>query len=104
MKDAYSLAGFKWKTMRNDPDAGKRSNIMEIKKPTDPAKLPPFENERDLTYGQEPLTIKFALVMALEDKDTKAPQVRDKTQRRSIEMPFPVLNCLQMFKVEQTNG
>ena len=53
IKKALQGQAFKWKSLVNDPKSGKRSQLMELKKP---ASAPPFENTRNLEPGQEPIT------------------------------------------------
>ena len=50
-----------WKTV----STGKRSQIMELRKPTGEAAndLPAFENPRNLELGKEPVTIKSGMIL-----------------------------------------
>lgn len=57
-KQCLQNVGFKWKTLRNNPETGKRSQIMQLDRPSDPSKVPEFENPRGLQVGMEPLTLK----------------------------------------------
>ena len=64
IKKSLAELKYKWKNMIND-GSGKRSQIMELRKPTGDAAadLPPFENPRNLQLGQEPVTIKSGVIM-----------------------------------------
>lgn len=64
IKKSLAELKYKWKNMIND-GSGKRSQIMELKKPTGEAAadLPSFENPRQLQLGQEPVTIKSGVIM-----------------------------------------
>ena len=62
-KAAFKAVGFKWKSMKNDPVAGTRKELMAIKKPAEG--IPDFENPRNLNPGQEPLTVKAGIILEL---------------------------------------
>lgn len=64
-KESLAKAGFRWKNLCNDPTTGKRSQIMQLDKPKDKSLLPPFENDRQLQLGKEPLTASLSLILGL---------------------------------------
>ena len=53
LRDALKLEKFKWQSLINDPATGKRSQLMQLNKPTGElaAALPPFENPRGIQIG-----------------------------------------------------
>ena len=65
IKKALAEMKYKWKSLQNDPATGKRSQIMELRKPTGEAAndLPAFENPRNLELGKEPVTIKSGMIL-----------------------------------------
>jgi len=65
IKKALAEMKYKWKNLTNDPTTGKRSQIMELRKPTGEAAadLPAFENPRNLVLGKEPVTIKSGMIL-----------------------------------------
>ena len=61
---------FRWQSLINDPKTGKRSQLMQLAKPTkdpDLAALPPFENPRQIQLGKEPITLKSAMLLQVTD-------------------------------------
>lgn len=64
MKAAFTKAGFKWKTLTNDPVTGKRAQIMQLNRP---ANAPLYEGiqHRFVDAAKEPVTIKAGMVMEL---------------------------------------
>lgn len=63
IKTALSMnkTGFRWKTLINDPETGKRFQIMQMNRPlmlqVDPN---PILSSRKMKLHQEPITIKAA--------------------------------------------
>lgn len=63
VKNAISKIGFKWKTLSNDPNTGKRAQIMQLNRPSN---APEFNKEhRKMEPGVEPITIKAGMIMGL---------------------------------------
>ena len=67
IKKALGEMKYRWKNLSNDPATGKRSQIMQLNKPTGEAAahLPEFENVRNLSLGKEPVTVKSGIVLEL---------------------------------------
>jgi hypothetical protein len=66
VKNAFTKCGFKWKTLTNDPNTGKRAQVMQLNRfPTTPAFDPKL---RHMEPAQEPVTIKAGLIMSLVNK------------------------------------
>ena len=67
IKKALGDMKYRWKNLSNDPATGKRSQIMQLNKPTGEAaaSLPEFENVRNLQLGKEPVTIKSGIIFEL---------------------------------------
>ena len=58
--------GFKWKTLINDPDTGKRFQIMQLNKPADLYVDPEsVVKGRQMKHKQQPLTIKAGMIFRL---------------------------------------
>lgn len=67
MKAAFTKAGFKWKTLTNDPITGKRAQIMQLNRTTT---APQYEGikHRFVEAAREPVTIKAGMVMELSSE------------------------------------
>jgi hypothetical protein len=62
---AMEKKGFKWKTLINDPETGKRYQIMQLNKPKDAQPNNYIENNRKMKLRQEPLSIKAGMLLRI---------------------------------------
>ena len=63
---AMNRKGFKWKTLINDPDTGKRFQIMQLNKPADlTVDSEAVVKARKMKHKQQPLSIKAGMIFRL---------------------------------------
>lgn len=94
---ALKAEKFRWKSLINDPKTGKRAQIMDLKKPA-ADQLPPFENSRGLNPGQEPIMIKTAMLMRVEEG--AVPSATLPPAEGKVQAPLSIISCLQKFLAE----
>ena len=74
---AMNRKGFKWKTLINDPDTGKRFQIMQLNKPADLAvDADSVAKARKMKPKQQPLSIKAGMILRVSkeaSRDTTEP-------------------------------
>ena len=109
IKKALADSKFRWKNLSNDPITGKRSQIMELKKPTTgeaAASLPAYENTRNLQPGKEPVTIKSGVIFELGTlrEGGKKPDNQNASNSGTLFAPVSVLASLKKFKEEAQDG
>ncbi len=66
LKAAFHAIKFRWKTLINDQQ-GNRMVVLGLARPTENV----FANPRGISYGQEPITFKHGVVLAISNTETK---------------------------------
>ena len=83
-----SKIGFKWKTLSNDPNTGKRAQIMQLNRP---ANAPEFDKvHRKMEPGVEPVTIKAGMIIGLTTDHKAAHHLPEDAHKPKV----AVVSCL----------
>lgn len=89
--------GFKWKSVKNDPDTGKRFQIMQMMRPVGLALDAGKQQERKIVAKREPIMIKAGVILRLF-KDVYTDNTERSGSTNKIEVPYCLMSALLKLK------